>query len=202
VIRSKSTPRARLTAEQRRESILAAAVEVFAEQGYRRGRVPEIAARLGVSEPVVFQNFGTKAALFRAVLARAADTACATLATAVEQGASVSELLATVLSPAHVERFHEPGALGAVFADAASLTADPDVGEAARQAIQRIGAALADLLAHGQRAGDVRADLDPSAGAWWLMSLLSARAFRTASAPAPEAVEAELAAMTLRLIAT
>lgn len=190
-----------MSAERRRASILAVAVEVFAEQGYRRGKVAEIAARLGVSEPVVFQNFGTKAALFRAVLEQAVDTACEALTAVVEQGVPVSDLLrATVLSPAHVARYHEPGALGALFAEAAGLTADPDVGEAARQAIQRIGAALADLLAHGQQAGDIRADLDPEAGAWWLMSLVSARTFRTASAPDPEKVEAELATMTLRLM--
>lgn len=202
VTRSKP-PRARLNAQERRASILGAATEVFAEQGYRRGRVPEIAARLGVSEPVVFQNFGTKAALFRAVLEQAAGTACATLTVAVEQGLSVSDLLRmTLLSPAHVERYHEPGALGVLFADAASLTADPDVGEAARLAIRRIATAVADLLAHGQRSGEIRADLDPEAGSWWLLSLLSARTFRAASAPDPQGVEAELAAMTLRLMAT
>src|SRR5215469_14267528 len=64
--------RTRLSAEQRRESILQAAVEVFAASGYRAGKVSEVAARVGVSEPVVFQNFGSKAALFAAVLDRVA----------------------------------------------------------------------------------------------------------------------------------
>ena len=53
-----------MPAVQRRESILVAATQVFAVQGYRRGTVATIAERIGVSEPVVFQNFGTKAALF------------------------------------------------------------------------------------------------------------------------------------------
>lgn len=200
---TRSEPRVRLSAQRRRESILAAAMEVFAEQGYRRGRVPEIAARLGVTEPVVFQNFGTKAALFAAVLDQAASTACGMLTALVEHGPSVAEVLrTTLLSPEHVELFHRPGSLGALFAEAAGLSTDPDVGEAARRAIQRVAAALADLLAHGQRAGDIRADVDPAAGAWWLLSLMSARTFRTAIAPNPQAVETQLAAMTLRLIAT
>lgn len=53
----------RLTAPERRESILRAATEVFSETGYLRGRTSLIAARAGVSEPVVFNNFGTKPAL-------------------------------------------------------------------------------------------------------------------------------------------
>jgi len=197
-----TAPRPRLTAEQRRESILVAATQVFAEHGFRRGKVSEVAARIGVSEPVVFQNFGTKAALFRAVLDQAATTACAVLATAIEHEAPVSRWLAAALSPGHVEQFHAPGSLGAVFAEAAGLTGDPDVGEESRRTIRRIGAALAELIAHGQQAGDIRADVDADAVAWWVMSLLSGRTFRTAVAPNPPEVEAQLAAMTMRLIAT
>jgi AcrR family transcriptional regulator len=190
-----------LTAGQRRESILVAATEVFAEHGFRRGKVSAVAARIGVSEPVVFQNFGTKAALFAAVLDRAATAACAVLAAAIEHGTPASQWLAATLSPGHVEQFHAPGSPGALFAEAAGLTGDPDVGEEARRTIQRIGTALASLVAHGQQVGDVRADVDADAVAWWIMSLLSARAFRTAVAPDPAAVEAQLAAMTSRLIA-
>ena len=64
--------RTRLTAEQRRESILNAATEVFAAAGYRAAKVSDVAARIGVSEPVIFQNFGSKEALYAAVLDRAA----------------------------------------------------------------------------------------------------------------------------------
>src|SRR4051794_41498758 len=59
--------RTRLNAAQRRESILAAAVEVFSAAGYRAGKVSDVAALVGVSEPVIFQNFGSNAALFAAV---------------------------------------------------------------------------------------------------------------------------------------
>lgn len=68
----KGTRRTRLNAAQRRESILAAAVEVFSASGYRAGKVSDVAALVGVSEPVIFQNFGSKAALFAAVVDRVA----------------------------------------------------------------------------------------------------------------------------------
>ena len=73
--------RTRLNAEQRRESIVKAAVEVFAATGYRAGKVSDVAARVGVTEPVIFQNFGSKAALFAAVLDRVAGDVRAELLT-------------------------------------------------------------------------------------------------------------------------
>jgi AcrR family transcriptional regulator len=194
------SPRVRMSAGQRRESILAAATEVFAEVGYRRGKVSTIAARIGVSEPVVFQNFGTKAALFAAVLDRVATTACDALSSSATRGGSVSEVLAMILSPGHLDEIHAPGAFGALFAEAGSLTSDPGVGEAARSTIRRVATALTELLARGQEASEVRADVDPVAGAWWLLSLVSARTFRTAIAEDPSAVEAQLVALTLALL--
>src|SRR3984885_6896151 len=71
--------RTRLSAAERRETILRAATEVFAEAGYRAGKVSDVAARVGVTEPVIFQNFGSKAALFAAVLERAAAQVRASL---------------------------------------------------------------------------------------------------------------------------
>ncbi len=190
----------RLTAEQRREAILGAAIEVFAEHGYQRGKAADIATRLGITTPVIFQNFGTKAALYTAVLDHMTGAASAFLNAVEQHGGSVSELLTAALSPTHVAQFHAQGSLGALFADAAGLVADPEVGDAARNTISAIVDALTNLLAYGQRAGDVRADLDPATGAWWMVSLLSARTFRLEIAPDPVGMEEKLAEMTLRAI--
>ncbi|MGH3169092.1 MAG: TetR/AcrR family transcriptional regulator, partial [Trebonia sp.] len=75
----KSARRVRLPAAERRETILRAASDVFAEYGYRAAKVSDVAARLGVTEPVIFQNFGSKTALFAAVVERAAAEARASL---------------------------------------------------------------------------------------------------------------------------
>ena len=52
---------------------------MFAQTGYRAAKVSDVAARIGVSEPVIFQNFGSKAALFAAVVERAAAEVKASL---------------------------------------------------------------------------------------------------------------------------
>jgi AcrR family transcriptional regulator len=59
-----------MTGEARREVIERAATEVFAERGYHRASMDEIAARSGVSVPVVYDHFESKAELHRRLLER------------------------------------------------------------------------------------------------------------------------------------
>ncbi|MER6980310.1 TetR/AcrR family transcriptional regulator [Streptomyces carpinensis] len=190
--------RTRLPAAQRRASILAAATEVFSETGYQRGKVSEIAKRVGVTEPVVFQNFGSKSALYRAALEHATSSVSALLRGAADAGRPVPEVLTTFLDPAHMERFHQPGSHGFLFADATALADDPELGEALRQVHRHFAATLAELLRRGQAVGDVRNDVDPHTAAWWIVSLLAGRPFRAAVVPNRHAVEAELTRMALR----
>ncbi|MGW7007363.1 TetR/AcrR family transcriptional regulator [Streptomyces sp. NPDC054933] len=194
--------RTRLSAEDRRASILAAAIGVFAERGYQRGKVSEVAAQVGVTEPVVFQNFGSKAALFAAVVDLAATRICAELADAVAAGIPVAALVAEVLSPAHLDQLHAQGSLGVLFADSVAPVAEPAVAQAGQAAVCRIADALADALRHGQVAGDVRADADPAAVAWLLVSLISARPMRLAAMPedARDRLDAAIAAMAAGLL--
>jgi AcrR family transcriptional regulator len=189
-----------MTAEQRRESILVAATELFAEVGYQRGKISAVAARIGVSEPVVFQNFGTKAALFAAVVHRAADHAAAWLADLVASAVPVTELLTAALAPDHLERVHAAGSVGAIFSDAATVTGEPEIEGAARDSTQRMAGGVVLLLERGRAAGELRADLDCEAAAWWLLSLVAAQKFRRATAVDPADVEARLARSTLAFL--
>src|SRR4249919_2841001 len=58
----------RMTADERRDAIVAAAVEEFATGGLVGASTEAIAKRAGVSQPYVFQLFGTKKGLFLAVV--------------------------------------------------------------------------------------------------------------------------------------
>jgi len=192
--------RTRLTAEQRRESILKAATEVFAATGYRASKVSDVAARVGVTEPVIFQNFGSKAALYAAVLDRVATEIRGDLQAHVGQYGSAPDLLAHVLSPSPGGPPHGPGSPGVLFADAATLTADPGLTEPARHAASTLADHLADLVRRGQADGDIRADADPQAAAWLLLSVLSTRPWRAAVMPDPHRLEGDLAALVLRAL--
>ncbi|RSM46974.1 TetR/AcrR family transcriptional regulator [Amycolatopsis balhimycina DSM 5908] len=175
-----------MTAGQRRETILVAATAAFAEHGYQRAKASEIAARVGVSEPVVFQNFGSKAELFAAVLEQAAGTAVTFLTALTSGDRAVSEVLRALLAPEHLDALHAPGALGVLFVEGTASGSDPVVRQAARTAIRRVARGFAGLLEAGRRAGDLRADLDPDVAAWSLISFVASRALRRAVVDDPD----------------
>jgi AcrR family transcriptional regulator len=54
----------RLTAEQRRQQLVAVALELFAQRGYRSTTMDDIAEAAGVTKPLVYQHFSSKRALY------------------------------------------------------------------------------------------------------------------------------------------
>ncbi len=54
-------------AQERREQVLAAAIEEFAEHGYHAAKTAAIAARAGISQPYIYALFENKLVLFLAV---------------------------------------------------------------------------------------------------------------------------------------
>ena len=62
--------RVRMTAAQRREQVLGVGRRLFAERGYDGASMEEVAARAGVSKPVVYEHFGDKEKLYHAVVDR------------------------------------------------------------------------------------------------------------------------------------
>ncbi len=65
-----SATTARKTADERREEVLEAAREVFAEHGLSGASTDEIARKAGISQPYLFRLFHTKKELFIAAIER------------------------------------------------------------------------------------------------------------------------------------
>jgi AcrR family transcriptional regulator len=66
----RARPRAR-DAAATRKALLDAAAELFFERGFNRTTVRDIADRAGANQSLIFRYFGSKAAVFEAVAARA-----------------------------------------------------------------------------------------------------------------------------------
>jgi AcrR family transcriptional regulator len=66
-------PVPRMSAEDRREQVLAAAMKAFARTGYAGTSTDAVAREAGVSQPYVVRMFGTKREMFLAVFEQAAD---------------------------------------------------------------------------------------------------------------------------------
>ncbi|MFC2015892.1 TetR/AcrR family transcriptional regulator [Chloroflexota bacterium] len=93
-------------AHDTRERILDSAAQVFAEQGYARATTRALAAAAGVNEVTLFRHFGSKQALFAAVIDRHAAPALTTAMEAQLTGDYRQDLMtfATHLTRAVIER--------------------------------------------------------------------------------------------------
>jgi AcrR family transcriptional regulator len=67
---SDGRPRVRMTGRERREQLLNVGRALFAEKGFEATSIEEIAARAGVSKPVVYEHFGGKEGLYAVVVDR------------------------------------------------------------------------------------------------------------------------------------
>ena len=65
-------PRRRLSAEERRESILDAANEVFGKHGFEHVRIDDVAAAAGISKALIYEHFESKQDLYAELMNRAA----------------------------------------------------------------------------------------------------------------------------------
>ena len=177
--------RRRLDAASRRATILEAAVPLFATAGYEQTRVSDIAARVGVTEPVIFQNFGTKAELFASVLDYVSEQAIAYLSGLAMQHQNVGAWLRHLLAAEHLDHLHTAPMFGVLFEDAHRLQFEPGVSAALQRTIARVAESLASVLQRGQCEGSIRADVPPLSLAWLAVSLIQARQFRRRFTPEP-----------------
>lgn len=74
----------RLPRGERRQQLLAAALEVFVAQGYHAAAMDDIAARAGVSKPVLYQHFPGKLDLYLALLDASTEGLVAAVRRALE----------------------------------------------------------------------------------------------------------------------
>lgn len=75
--------RRRMSAMQRREEILAAATQVFAEQGFHQTAIDKVAEAAGVSKALIYEHFSSKSELQEIVLRQLTMNLFEEIATAV-----------------------------------------------------------------------------------------------------------------------
>src|SRR3954470_12126552 len=69
----------RMTSDERRAAIVDAACRLFAEKGFRGTTTRELAAAVGVTEPVLYEHFRTKKDLYNAIIGEKAKEGIAIL---------------------------------------------------------------------------------------------------------------------------
>lgn len=159
-------------ASRRRESIIAAAAELFAVRGYERTSAAQIAKAAGVSSGTVFYHFGDKAAVFRAIFEADRPAAQAVVA----QAAAIADPLVAVLwfLDRQVADAGSPYAAGLVVELLRRAGEDPQLLEVVEATGADLRKGLAELLrraADEDRVVDVTA---PEAAAAWLLAIVDA----------------------------
>lgn len=81
---SEATRAVRLPRSQRRQQLLVAALEIFVQTGFHEASMDDIAAKAGVTKPVLYQHFGSKRDLYLAVLDAGARDFLETMQIALE----------------------------------------------------------------------------------------------------------------------
>lgn len=142
-----------------RRKILAAAIEVFAEQGYHGAATRVIAARAGVAEKTLFAHYGSKAALFAAAMGPGLEAmmgagAVAELAGVLARGGTLEERLYAVAKNRIEFAGQNLNLVKAIFQE---LLLDPEFRERLRERfVQRLLPAARMAIAQGIAAGRLR----------------------------------------------
>jgi AcrR family transcriptional regulator len=132
----------RLTAEERRTEVLAAAVAEFARSGYAGTSTEAIATRAGISQPYLFRLFGTKKDLFLATY-RLVGSRIVRAMTEASEGLEGEGAL-EAMGQAYVELMQDPDLLQVQLHGFAAAPSDPDIARACRSTFEVLFALVAE----------------------------------------------------------
>ena len=153
-----------MIADDKRSLILAAAVRVFAQQGYEASRVGDVAKEAGVAYGLVYHYFGSKDAVLEAVFHEQWGRLLAAVALAEETGETAPEQLELVVKIVLRAWRDDPDLVRLLVRE---ITRSPHI----QDELDEIGQAFASLeriVARGQAEGTFRSDFDPQLAAWML----------------------------------
>ena len=136
----KHHPVSRMKSEDRRESVLQAATEVFGTYGYFGATTDQVAKAAGVSQPYVVRMFGTKERLFLEVMERACAAVLAAFRAVLAEGAHDIEHR---LAASYAELLRQRGLLLSLM-HSFVLGGDPVIGARARQEFLEVYSFLRD----------------------------------------------------------
>jgi AcrR family transcriptional regulator len=136
----------RLPRDQRRQQLLAAALEVFVQTGFHTASMDEIAAKAGVTKPVLYQHFGSKRDLYLAVLDAGARDFLETMQIALESTRDNQDRVQATIAVYLDFITREDAAYRLVFES--DLANAPDVGERVRRVDEISANMISRIIAH------------------------------------------------------
>jgi TetR/AcrR family transcriptional regulator len=161
----------RLTAPERRASLLDCACRVFSRGSYRGTTTAELAAEAGVTEPVLYRHFPSKRALYLACMDEGWSRVRALWDEVIAAEPDPSRWV-TAMGRAFLESDeHRPAASHLWLQALAEGTGDAEIAEYMRAHIGEVHDYVADVIRRAQRAGGIPPDRDAAAEAWIFLAL-------------------------------
>ena len=154
---------ARLSAAERREAIVGAALRVFSEGSYAGATTAQIAREAGISEPILYRHFGSKKELYFACLDEAWSGLRDSLREKIDEVGPVEAW--RELAPTTMRRLKAvvPNLWMQAVTEAGN---DPEIRRYVRKHMREVHDFFAEALGHLQEAGGIPADRDANAEAW------------------------------------
>jgi AcrR family transcriptional regulator len=152
-----------------RRKIVEGAKRLFQLYGFTRITVDEIAANLKISKKTIYRHFPTKDALILGVMESIQETFGASMVGIFESDEGFSEKIAGILNLLQTLTIHVTPPM---MQDMRNMPHVWDRIDAYRR--QMISSNMSRLIEKGQRAGDIRRDLDPRFMTQLFITLVSA----------------------------
>ncbi|MGD1935480.1 MAG: TetR/AcrR family transcriptional regulator [Candidatus Phaeomarinobacter sp.] len=143
--------------DERRQALLAAALEVFVEKGFAAARMDDIARAASLSKGTVYLYFSSKEDLFEAILRKVALPNVEHMEGLMRDAPSVGAALDGVaqFAPHLIRNTRLPQVMKLLISEAGTF---PQIVQAYREdVLDRLLAAVAALLARAHKAGDIAA---------------------------------------------
>ncbi|MCL6456997.1 MAG: TetR/AcrR family transcriptional regulator, partial [Gorillibacterium sp.] len=152
--------------EERRIAILEAALQCFAEKGYRSATIDDIARRLGVSKGSVYLYFSTKEDIYTRIMQERMERTVGGIRSHYVDMTSAADKLRLVFQTFRTQNLEELRLLLAFYLEFwLESSRRPELREVMEVQNELGLALLRDIVAEGVNSGEFRADVSPEQAA-------------------------------------
>jgi AcrR family transcriptional regulator len=163
--------RARLSAEERRATVLECACQIFAKGTYHGSTTAEIARTAGVTEPILYRHFASKRDLYLSCL-NATWEECRTMWETAVAAEPDPALWVGAMGRGYLAAKDKRGQVATLWLQALTEASDdPEIRRFIRRQMREVHGFVADVVRRSQAAGGTLTERDADAEAWLFISI-------------------------------
>jgi AcrR family transcriptional regulator len=149
------------------DRIVAAAAELFAEKGFARATMDDLAERVGIAKPTLYVHGRTKAAILEQIFARLTAHAQQTVDEAAALPTTSERLYSLMRAWTHSAAALHSSYWQVWFSETNEL--EPEAAERIREATAKVVHDIRDIVVQGQERGEIDPGLDPTVATYSML---------------------------------